>query len=207
VPSLVVLPGEIVAVMGPSGSGKSTLLAAIAGFLPAAGGAITWEGADLLSRPPEKRRAAVVFQSAALFPHLTVAGNVEFAPRVQGVPPAERRRRAGEWLGRLGIAELADRRPTQISGGQAQRVALARALAAGFPILLLDEPFSALDAGTRGEARSLVRKLVTESRVACVLVTHDQDDTAAIADRVLALAGGRVVDALTPPPPGATKSP
>ncbi len=192
VEALDVKPGEIVAVMGPSGAGKTTLLHAIAGFLPLDAGTIRVGGVPLEKLPPEKRRMAMVFQSGALFPHLTIRANVEFPLRVRGVGRAERRERAGRWLARLGIPELAERFPHEVSGGQAQRAAFGRALNAEFPVLLLDEPFSALDSATRKQLRLVLRELVRESGVAALLVTHDGEDAAAIADRVLVLRNGAV---------------
>lgn len=187
-----VRPGELVCVMGKSGAGKTTLLDAIAGFLPLKSGSIRLRGSEMTALAPEKRGLARVFQRGALFPHLSARANVEFALRARGVPAEERSRRAREWLARLGIAELEARFPHEISGGEAQRVALARALIAGFPALLLDEPFSALDPGTRAQLRHVVRSLVTETGVAALLVTHDVDDAAAMADRVLVLRAGRL---------------
>ncbi len=178
--------------MGKSGSGKSTLLNAVAGFLPVQQGKILFGEKDLTPLPPEKRRIAQLFQRPALFPHLNVIQNVEFAPRLQGVAKAPRREAAQKWLERLGISELAEREIAQISEGQAQRVALARALAAGFPLLGLDEPFSALDVVTRESLRMLVRKLVTESQISALMVTHHPEDAVAIADRIVVLESGKV---------------
>jgi ABC-type Fe3+/spermidine/putrescine transport system ATPase subunit len=135
---------------------------------------------------------ALVFQRGALFPHLTVAGNIEFGLRLQGMPAEERARRSTAWLERLGMSELALRRVSDISEGQAQRVALARALAPGFPVLLLDEPFSALDVQTRHELRPLVKKLVEEQGVSALLVTHDPEDASVLASQVLDIDKGRV---------------
>ena len=148
---LEIAPGTIACLMGRSGSGKSTLLNAIAGFIPA-GGEIFLRQRPLHLLPPEKRCMALVFQRSALFPHLNVSGNVEFGLKLQGVPSEERARRSMAWLDRLGMSELGSRRVSEISEGQAQRIALARALAPGFPVLLLDEPFSALDVQTRWRA-------------------------------------------------------
>jgi ABC-type Fe3+/spermidine/putrescine transport system ATPase subunit len=192
VDSLAVAPGKIRAVMGKSGSGKTTLLHALAGFLPCRSGTISAGGVRVEKLPPEKRRMALVFQQGALFPHLSDFGNIEFPLRFQKVEAAERRRRVEEWLGRLGIADLAARLPHEISGGQAQRVALGRALITGFPVLLLDEPFSAVDSATRAQLRTVLRRLVTESNVAALLVTHDPEDARAVADGVVTLEAGRV---------------
>lgn len=164
---LEITPGTIACLMGRSGSGKSTLLNAIAGFIPSEGEIFL--GQVPLHTLPEKRRMALVFQRSALFPHLTVLGNIEFGLRLQGVAAEERTRSAIAWLARLGLPEIAARRISAISEGQAQRVALARALAPGFPVLLLDEPFSALDVQTRNELRPLLKKLVQEQGVSALL--------------------------------------
>jgi molybdate transport system ATP-binding protein len=189
---LRVAPGEILGVMGTSGSGKSTLLQAIAGFVPLRSGEIRLGENRLETLPAERRRIAMVFQRPALFPHLTVADNVEFALRVQGVVRAERRRRAVTWLQRLGIAELAGRLPHQISEGQGQRAAIARALIAGFPGLLLDEPFSALDPANRRALRTAVGDLVRETKVAAILVTHDAADARELATEAIGLEAGAI---------------
>jgi len=169
--SLYVEPGEVVAVLGPNGAGKTTLLRAIA----------------------ESRPAGVVFQDLLLFPHLTALGNVAFGPRAAG-----RRRREAEavargWLDELGVGDLADRRPSQLSGGQAQRVAIARALAIEPPLVLLDEPLSALDAGARPEVRRDLKRALDRFAGAAVVVTHDPVDAAVLADRVVVVEAGRVV--------------
>lgn len=192
-PELSVREGELVCLMGKSGSGKTTLLNAIAGFSPDANGSISWNGQPLAQLPPEKRRMAFVFQRAALFPHLTVLRNVEFGLSVQRIPSEARKVRAGEWLKRLGIADLAERFPNQISEGQSQRVSIARALAPGFPLLLLDEPFSALDVATRAQMRELLRELVKEAKIAAVMVTHHPEDALAIADKIVVLEEGKVI--------------
>lgn len=192
--ALDVESGKVACVMGKSGSGKSTLLGAIAGFVPATG-TIEVSGRRVDGLAPEKRGTAMIFQSLSLFPNMSVAGNVEFALKVRGVPRAERRRRALEWLERLGIAPLADRASTAISGGEAQRVAFARALIAGTPVLLLDEPFGALDDENRANLRAVLKDLVRETGVAALLVTHDRADVEALADRLYRLEWGQVVEA------------
>lgn len=191
-PALDIAKGELVCLVGRSGSGKTTLLNAIAGFLPAASGTISLNDRDLTALPPEKRGMALVFQRPALFPHLSVLQNVEFGLRCQGMG-AERSQRAAQWLGRLGIGDLAARRPSEVSEGQGQRVSIARALAVGFSGLLLDEPFSALDVGTRRELRDVLRREISEGGIAALMVTHHPDDALAIADRIVVLQAGRVI--------------
>ncbi|MBI4405503.1 MAG: ABC transporter ATP-binding protein [Deltaproteobacteria bacterium] len=190
--SLEVCPGEILGIVGKSGSGKSTLFHAVAGFLPVESGSIRLNDVILNDVPPEKRRIALVFQNGALFPHLTIYKNVEFSLRVQKFASEDREKKVTAWLERLGVADLAARYPSQISGGQAQRVALARALVTQFPVLLLDEPFSALDVPLQRELRTEVRKLVSESKVCAMMVTHQPQDVLAICDRIAILSDGQV---------------
>lgn len=179
---LAIPAGTIAALSGASGSGKTTLLEAIAGFIPATG-VVLVNGEDVSAFSPERRRVGLVFQRASLFPHWNVEDNVAFGLRVQGVGKVDRRRTAAEWLHRVGLEGFGARRIAQLSEGQAQRVALARVLATGFPVLLLDEPFSALDAATRSELRELLRKLVRETRLSALLVSHHPEDVADLADR------------------------
>lgn len=183
-----VLPGEVLTVMGPSGSGKSTLIAFIAGFLdPAftASGAVTVAGQDITALPAEDRHAGILFQDPLLFPHMTVGGNLVFAipPSVRG--RAARRAMAEQALGGVGLGGLADRDPDTLSGGQKARVALARVLVSGPRMLLLDEPFSKLDAELRHQMRELVFAKARDSALPVVLVTHDAADAEA--------AGGPIV--------------
>ncbi|MFL1430898.1 MULTISPECIES: ABC transporter ATP-binding protein [unclassified Nocardiopsis] len=208
--SFTVDAGAFAVVIGPSGCGKSTLLRAVAGLIPARAGRVALDGADLgsesVSVPPERRRIGWVPQSPFLFPHLTVARNVSF-----GAPPAPGRNRwprwsrrgpldeaTGELLDLVGIRELADRFPDQLSGGQAQRVALARALAARPRLLLLDEPFAALDPQIRVELRDELIDLLRRLGVTAVMVTHDQGEALQTADTVIALREGRLVQQGTP---------
>lgn len=184
----------ITSVMGPSGAGKSTLLGVIAGLVTPASGHVALNGDALFDSstrvavPPHKRRVALVFQSLALFPHLGVLANVEY-----GLPAGDgRRERALNWLGRARVAHLADRRPSSLSGGEAQRVALARAFASEPRALLLDEPFSALDAALRTELATELRTLVAELGIPAVLVTHHREDAYGIGMRVVELDRGRV---------------
>jgi len=187
-------PGETVALLGPNGAGKSTVLRSIAGLHSITAGHVSIAGdvVDDPSRdlhvPPERRRIGMVFQDYVLFPHMTVRQNVEFGPRSTGRDPAP----AGRWLDALGIAELADRRPRELSGGQAQRVALARALATDPRLLLLDEPLAALDAATRIEVRGRLHRHLAEFAHGTVLVTHDPLDALVLADRIVVLEDGHV---------------
>jgi NitT/TauT family transport system ATP-binding protein len=188
--------GERLAVLGPSGAGKSTLLLAIAGLARIARGSVTIAG-----RPPAPGAAAVMFQTPLLFPWLDVLDNVTFGLDVAARgAPAVRRARARDLLAMVGLGHVAARRPGELSGGERQRVALARALAVEPPVLLLDEPFSALDPGTRARLREDVARLVAATGTTLLLVTHDAEDAAALADRVLRLdaATGRLAET-TPP--------
>ena len=194
--------GDVVAVIGPNGAGKSTLLRALAGLVPLDGGSIRcgqreWEGPGHRLRTQD-RNVGMVFQDQLLFPHLTARANVAFGPRSRGVPRRAAHRLAGEWLDRLGVGELADRKPRQLSGGQSQRVAISRALATDPSVLLLDEPLAALDVGVAMSLRfELARHLSSFPGVA-VLVTHDALDTLTIANRVVVLDDGRVAQVGTP---------
>ena len=192
--ALSVAAGETVALVGPSGAGKTTVLRAIAGATRPAGGRIAVGGRTLFDRdarvdlPPEARRVGYVFQEYALFPHMSVRDNVAFAGRG----------RVDELLERFGIARLADARPGALSGGERQRVALARAVAGDPEVLLLDEPLSALDAHTRERVRGELRALLHELALPAVLVTHDFNDAAALADRVGVIVDGRIRQMGTP---------
>ncbi|HEY5334692.1 MAG TPA: ABC transporter ATP-binding protein [Mycobacteriales bacterium] len=195
--SLTCAAGETLAVLGPNGAGKSTLLRALAGLEPAEG-SVSVAGRDVSSLPPRLRGAGVVFQDHRLFPHLSARDNVAFGPRSRGRPRRETRAEADALLVRLGLASLGGRRPRELSGGQAQRVALARALAGEPTYLLLDEPLSALDAEVRAEVRSFLRTTVDGYDGPCLLVTHDAVEALTLADRILVLEGGRVVQEGTP---------
>ena len=196
--SLDVRTGELVAVIGPSGSGKSTLLKLVSGLTTGHTGRIALDGEDLSRTPVHQRHIGMVFQSYALFPHLSVQDNVAYGPKLRGVPPAVRRQRAQELLALVGLAEFAQRTPAQLSGGQQQRVALARALAIDPRALLLDEPLSALDASVRGHLRDQIRTLQRRFNATTLLVTHDQEEALAMADRVAVLQDGRLVQIATP---------
>lgn len=201
--SCVASSRHLLAIVGASGSGKTTLLRAIAGFLPVHGGTIRIGDRLVVgpgvSVPPEQRGVGIVTQDGSLFPHLTVARNVGFGlPRrsmPDGTPVSER---VAELLSIVGLDGLQDRYPHELSGGQQQRVALARALAPRPEAVLLDEPFSALDAGLRTELGQEVRELLTQSRTTAILVTHDQDEALSLADSVALMIDGRIVQQGTP---------
>jgi len=199
---LTVADGEVLAVLGPNGAGKSTLLRVLAGLLPPDGGRVSVDGAvwddDGIHLSAHRRSLGVVFQDALLFPHLTVAENVGFGLRTRGVRRPERLASAGTWLSRVGLEGLGHRRPAELSGGQAQRAALARALVGAPALLLLDEPLSALDARTRLVVRAELRRHLAAFGGSTVLVTHDPVDAMALADRVVVVEEGRVVQAGTP---------
>ncbi len=194
--------GEVVAVLGPNGAGKSTLLRALAGLLPLRGGQVSLAGRVLedasVRVPAAERRIGVVFQDYRLFPHLSARENVAFGLRSRGVRVRAARRSADGWLERLGLGGLADRRPGELSGGQAQRVALARALATDPLLLLLDEPLAALDAEVRAEVRAVLRDRLGAFAGPCLLVTHDPVEAMTLADRIVVLTDGRVVQSGTP---------
>lgn len=180
--------GTLGAVLGPSGSGKSTLLRCIAGLHPTVSGTVRSGSRDLRGVPPERRRIGLVPQDGALFPHLTVGQNVAFGLTRSG----RRSRRIEELLDLVELPGLAGRLPHELSGGQAQRVALARALAPAPDVVLLDEPFSALDATLRGAVREQVRRALAETGTTAILVTHDQTEALSIADRLVVLNDGAV---------------
>ena len=194
--------GETVALLGPNGSGKSTLVLAIAGLLPPSEGRIALDGEVLDGEgghvPPERRPIGVVFQDLLLFPHLSAVENVAFGLRARGTDAAEARTRARGALERLGLGGRVDARPGDLSGGEAQRVALARALIGEPALLLLDEPLSALDVGTRVEVRELVREQLRGFPGVRVVVTHDPVEASALADRLILLEQGKVTQIGSP---------
>ncbi|HWK89762.1 MAG TPA: sulfate/molybdate ABC transporter ATP-binding protein [Longimicrobium sp.] len=196
--SFEVASGELVALLGPSGGGKSTILRIIAGLEQADAGSVHLDGEAVDHVHARERRVGFVFQHYALFRHLTVQENVEFGLRVQGVPAPERHARVDELLRIVGLHGLERRMPGQLSGGQRQRVALARALAPRPRLLLLDEPFAAVDAKVREELRHWLRRLHEEVHVTSLFVTHDQAEAFALADRVILIQGGRLEQAGTP---------
>ncbi len=192
--TLEVATGELCVLLGPSGSGKSTILRLVAGLAPCDGGRILLDGKDLAPVPARERGLGFVFQSYALFRHQTVAENVEFALRVRGESAVARRSRREELLELVGLAGLGQRLPAQLSGGQQQRVALARALAHRPKVLLLDEPFGALDARIRLELRRSLSRIQRELAVTTLFVTHDQEEAFGLADRLAVMSQGRLIE-------------
>lgn len=190
--------GELVALLGPSGCGKTTTLRMVAGFIAPSGGRITLAGQDITRQPAHKRKMGVVFQSYALFPHLTVIENVAFGLRMRGVATRERLEKAAAALDLVALSRLSERYPSQLSGGQQQRVALARALVIEPSVLLLDEPLSNLDAHLRAEMRSEIRQLQQRLSITTLFVTHDQEEALAMSDRVCVMDHGKLVEVGTP---------
>lgn len=190
--------GELTALLGPSGSGKSTMLAVVAGMVEPVSGAVRLGERDLLAVPAEKRRLGMVFQDYALWPHMRVLANVAMPLVWRGVKRAAARRRAMTALERVGLADYANRRPSELSGGQQQRVALARAVVSEPELLLLDEPLSALDPDTRAAVRTELAAQLRALGITTILVTHDRDDAFELADKVAVLLGGSVVQHGTP---------
>ncbi len=196
--SLDVRTGELVAVIGPSGSGKSTLLKLVSGLETGHTGRIALDGEDMSRTPVHQRNIGMVFQSYALFPHLSVLDNVAYGLKLRKVGTAERRQRAQELLDIVGLGDFSARAVAQLSGGQQQRVALARALAIDPRALLLDEPLSALDASVRGHLRDQIRSIQQRFNATTLLVTHDQEEALVMADRVAMLKDGRLLQIATP---------
>lgn len=190
--NLSIAAGEFVAVMGPSGSGKTTLIKILAGFETPDSGDVLMHGKRINDSPPWRRNMPMVWQNLALFPFLNVRDNVEFGLKMRGVESAARRRRAEEWLDRLGILRFASRPVDALSGGQRQRVALARTLALEPEILLLDEPLSALDANLVLHMEDVLTELQKEIGIAFLYVTHSRQEAFAMADRVVVMDGGRI---------------
>lgn len=184
--------GEFVAIMGPSGCGKTTTLRMLAGLEAPTSGTIRIGGDDVSSHAPWERNTPMVWQSLALFPFLSVLGNVEFGMRMRGVPRADRQRRARDWMARLGLEAFADRTVEELSGGQRQRVALARSLVTEPPLLLLDEPLSALDHHLSLKMQGELIRLQRELGIAFVYVTHSHSEAFAMADRVVIMANGTI---------------
>ena len=189
---LDIATGELTALLGPSGGGKSTLLRIIAGLEVADTGSVEIEGVDATGLPAQKRNVGFVFQHYAAFRHLTVAGNVGFGLKVRKRPRKEIAARVAELLDLVHLSQFADRLPSQLSGGQRQRMALARALAIEPSVLLLDEPFGALDANVRKELRAWLRRLHDEVHVTTVFVTHDQEEALDVADRIVVINQGHI---------------
>ncbi|MCW2312154.1 ABC transporter ATP-binding protein [Rhodoferax antarcticus] len=193
--NLRVAAGEIVALLGPSGSGKSTLLNIVAGLQVPDAGSVWFDGQDITDAAPEQRRFALMFQDFALFPHLNVQDNTAFGLVEQGLPKREARDQALQMLGVFGLSDLARRRVWNLSGGEQQRVALARALITQPRVLLLDEPFSALDADLRVALREEFRARIQTVGMPTLLVTHDETEASDMADRSVRLVQGQLVDA------------
>ena len=201
---IAVADGEVVAIVGPNGSGKTSVMRALAGLVPLSGGRIVLDDEVLedpsrqFRVPAERRPVGFVFQDYLLFPHMSALENVAFGLRCRGMPRGQARDRAREWLQRMGLASHMTARPRALSGGQAQRVALARALVTDPRLLLLDEPTAALDAGAKVELRREIRRHLATFSGARLLVTHDPLEAATLADRLVVLEAGRVVQVGTP---------
>jgi sulfate transport system ATP-binding protein len=196
--SVEVGSGSLTALLGPSGSGKSTLLRIVAGLETADAGSVSIDGVDVTGRPPQKRGVGFVFQHYAAFKHMTVQDNVAFGLRIRKRPKAEIEERVSRLLQLVQLERLAKRYPSQLSGGQRQRMGLARALAIDPSVLLLDEPFGALDARVRAELREWLRRLHDETHTTTVIVTHDQDEAMEVADEVAVMSQGRIEQVGTP---------
>lgn len=190
---LTIAAGEFFTLLGPSGCGKTTLLRVIAGFEQPSSGSLRINGAEVAGLGPNRRPVNTVFQSYALFPHMTVAQNIGFGLKMLGKPKAEAEATTAEMLKLVRMEALAERRPSEISGGQQQRVALARALAPRPRVLLLDEPLSALDLKLRKEMQSELKRLQTETGITFVFVTHDQEEALTMSDRVAVMSAGRIL--------------
>jgi len=196
--SMTVSDGEFCVILGPSGCGKTTLLRMIAGLEKLDAGSISMGGVDWTNLPPQKRDVAMVFQQYALYPHRSVKGNIEYPLRLRRMAPEVRKERVDEVAHFLGITALLDRKPRQLSGGEAQRVALARALVRKPACFLMDEPLSNLDAQLRVAARVEIKRLQRDARVTTVYVTHDQEEAVALADRIGIMEKGRLVQIGSP---------
>ena len=189
---LAVREGELVALLGPSGCGKTTTLRMVAGFLPPTGGRVLFDNEDVTRLPAYRRSTGMVFQSYALFPHLTAAQNIGFGLEMRGLNATERRAKVEDVLKLVRLSHLADRLPREMSGGQQQRVALARALVINPKLFLLDEPLSNLDAKLRAEVRIEIRSLQQRLGLTTLMVTHDREEALTMADRLVVMEGGRV---------------
>ncbi|MBV8411617.1 MAG: ABC transporter ATP-binding protein [Alphaproteobacteria bacterium] len=190
--SLDIAPGELLTILGPSGSGKTTLLKVVAGFEKPDAGRVSVDGQDITAMPPARRDIGMVFQNYALFPHLTVAGNVAFPLEMRNVGRAEVARRVGETLALVELAGYGERLPRQLSGGQQQRVALARAIVFNPRLLLLDEPFGALDRKLRETMQLEVRRLQKRLGLTTIFITHDQEEALVLSDRIAVMNRGAI---------------
>jgi putative spermidine/putrescine transport system ATP-binding protein len=195
---LAITEGRLTTLLGPSGCGKTTSLRLLAGYSAPSSGTITIAGVDSTRTPPEKRGLGMVFQSYALFPHMSVAENVGYGLKLRRVPAAERQKTVMETLDLVGLAHLADSKPKKLSGGQQQRVALARAIAIKPKLLLLDEPLSNLDARLRVQMRAEIRRIQSETGLTVVLVTHDQDEALEMSDDMVLMRAGRIMQQGSP---------
>lgn len=184
--------GEFLTLLGPSGCGKTTILRMVAGFETPTGGSILLDGEDITNRSANKRPMGMVFQSYALFPHLTVEQNIAFGMQIKKLSQEHIKRRCAELLELVGLGEMGKRYPHQLSGGQQQRIALARALAVEPKVLLLDEPLSALDAKVRVSLRNEIRRIQQQLKMTAIYVTHDQEEALAISDRIAVMAKGKI---------------
>ncbi|HEV7950866.1 MAG TPA: ABC transporter ATP-binding protein [Glaciihabitans sp.] len=190
--------GKLTTLLGPSGCGKTTSLRMLAGYLQPTSGSIRINGVESTNLPPEKRNLGMVFQSYALFPHMSVADNVGYGLKLRKVATAERNTRVAESLDLVGLGHLADRKPKALSGGQQQRVALARAIAIRPSLLLLDEPLSNLDARLRVQMRAEIRRIQSETGLTVVLVTHDQDEALEMSDSMVVMRAGKIMQTGAP---------
>ena len=196
--SLDIRENEFFALLGPSGCGKTTLLRVLAGFEAPSDGRLLLDGTDIAGIPPNRRPVNLMFQSYALFPHMTVRANISYGLEMEKLPAAEIRRRVDEMLATTQLSELAGRKPEQLSGGQKQRVALARALVKKPRLLLLDEPLGALDKKLRGAMQLELKRLQDEVGITFIVVTHDQEEALVMADRMAVLKDGRLLQCDTP---------
>lgn len=196
--NLQITKGELVSFLGPSGCGKTTTLRMVAGFETPTSGKVVVNGEDITSKPPNQRDVGMVFQAYALFPNMTVAGNIGFGLKVAKKPTAEIRSRVAEMLDLIHMSDFSDRYPYQLSGGQQQRVALARALALSPEVLLLDEPLSALDAKIRVTLRAEIRGIQQKLGITAIYVTHDQEEALSLSDRVVVMYAGQIEQVGTP---------
>lgn len=196
--NLTIEPGEFITFLGPSGCGKTTTLRMIAGFETPTSGAIKLDGEDLAALTPDKRPMGMVFQSYALFPHMTVAENISYGLKIQKLSTSEIQRRVTDVLASMSLNNLANRAPNQLSGGQQQRVALARAMVVEPKVLLFDEPLSNLDAKLRGQMRSEIRSIQQRLGITSIFVTHDQDEAMSVSDRIVVMKNAVVQQVGTP---------